>query len=59
MRNLKIIIFFALIISVSICYFIKKSNDHIECDTVTSKKINKNGNVKEEERHVCKENYSF
>jgi hypothetical protein len=40
-------------------YFIKISNDHLECDTVTSTKIDKNGNKVVNTKHVCNEKYSF
>ena len=61
MENTRTFIFFTLtmVLTVSICYFINKSNDHIECETETSTKIDKNGNEVLLKRHICREKYSL
>jgi hypothetical protein len=61
MKNNRIYII-SLLIGTLFCtayYFIKISNDHLECDTVTSTKIDKNGNKVVNTNHICKEKYSF
>jgi hypothetical protein len=61
MKNNRIYII-SLLIGILFCtayYFIKISNDHLECDTVTSTKIGKNGNKVVNTKHICKEKYSF
>lgn len=46
MTTKKTIIFIALlfVIGLSTNLFIKKSNDHIECETIVKKELDKNGN---------------
>jgi hypothetical protein len=61
MKNNKIYII-SLLIGTLFCtayYFIKINNDHLECETVTSIKIDKNGNKVVDTKHICKEKYSF
>lgn len=61
MKNIKIYII-SLLIGTLFCtayYFIKISNDHLECETVTSFKIDKNGNEMVKKSHLCKEKYAF
>jgi hypothetical protein len=61
MKNNRIYII-SLLIGTLFCtayYFIKISNDHLECDTVTSTEIDKNGNKVVNTKHICKEKYSF
>ena len=61
MPTKKILIFIALlfVISFSITFFIIRSNDHKECETLVKKELDKNGNEVTKEEHVCKEKYSF
>jgi hypothetical protein len=61
MGTTKILLFIALlfVISFSTIFFIKSSNDHIECDTILKRELDKNGNKVTVEEHVCKEKYSF
>jgi hypothetical protein len=54
-----IFIAFAFVMSFSATFFIIKSNDHKECETVIKKELDKNGNKITKEVHVCKEKYSF
>jgi hypothetical protein len=61
MKNNRIYII-SLLIGTLFCtayYFIKISNDHLECETVTSFKKDKNGNKVVDTKHICKEKYSF
>jgi len=61
MKNNRIYII-SLLIGTLFCtayYFIKISNDHLECDTLTSIEIDKNGNKVVVKKHICKEKYSF
>ena len=61
MKNNRIYII-SLLIGTLFCtayYFIKISNDHLECDTLTSIEIDKNGNKVVVTKHICKEKYSF
>jgi len=61
MKNNKIYII-SLLIGTLFCtayYFIKISNDHLECETITSTKIDKNRNSVVEKSHLCKEKYAF
>lgn len=61
MPTKRTLIFIALlfVISFSTTFFIIRSNDHIECDTLVKKEMDKNGNQIVTEEHVCKEKYSF
>ena len=61
MKNIKIYIISLLIVTLfcTVYYFIKTSNDHLECETVVSTTIDKNGNKVVDTRHICKEKYSF
>ena len=61
MKNNKIYII-SLLIGTLFCtayYFIKISNDHLECETVTSFKKDKKGNKVVDTKHICREKYSF
>ena len=61
MKNNKIYII-SLLIGTLFCtayYFIKISNDHLECETITSTKIDENGNPVVLKSHLCKEKYAF
>jgi uncharacterized membrane protein len=40
-------------------FFIIKSNDHIECETVVKKYKNNDGDIVTRTEHVCKEKYSL
>jgi hypothetical protein len=55
--------FFSIIlifsIALSTTFFVKRSNDHKECDTVVKKELNKNGHKVVTREHICKEKYSF
>jgi uncharacterized membrane protein len=53
---LVIIIF---ILSFSATFFIIKSNDHKECNTLEIKRKDTNGNLIVSQKHICKEKYSF
>jgi hypothetical protein len=46
-------------IAFSATFFIIKSNDHKECETVMKKSLDKNGQEVRTTKHVCKEKYSF
>ena len=61
MKNIKqfIILLFLGILFCSTYYFIIISNDHIECETIVSTKIDNAGNKIVETKHVCKEKFSF
>ena len=61
MKNKKNIAVSVLIIlfAVFTIIFIQKGNDHKECETVASVKIDKMGNKMIEKKHICKEKYSF
>lgn len=61
MKNNKIYII-SLLIGTLFCtayYFIKISNDHLECETMISTKVDKNGNEMVKKSHLCKEKYAF
>lgn len=47
------------ILTVSAVLFIRYSNDHKECSTVTEKTVNTNSETVVTTKHVCKEKYSF
>jgi hypothetical protein len=59
MSNIKTFIFCLIIVTISTCYFIKISNDHIECSTEIIKITDKIGNEVLEKKHICREKYSF
>ncbi|TDE52976.1 hypothetical protein [Flavobacterium sp. GT3P67] len=61
MPTKRTLIFIALlfVISFSTTFFIIRSNDHKECDTLVKKELDKNGNKITIKEHVCKEKYSF
>ncbi len=61
MKNNKIYII-SLLIGTLFCtayYFIKINNDHLECETIISTKVDKNGNEMVKKSHLCKEKYAF
>jgi hypothetical protein len=47
------------VISFSTIFFIKICNDHLECDRILKRELDKNGIEVTKEEHVCKEKYSF
>lgn len=56
----KIILFSAVLIIIFSLYgFIHFSNDHIECKTEITSKVDSKGNLVKEEVHICKEKYNF
>ena len=61
MKNIKIYITSLLVgtLFCTIYYFIKVNNDHIECETIISTKVDKNGNEMVKKSHLCKEKYAF
>jgi hypothetical protein len=61
MPTTRTLLFIALLFVISFLtiFFIKSSNDHIECDTILKRELDKNGNKVTVEEHVCKEKYSF
>ena len=48
-----------LVATISALTFIHFSNDHEECFTEISTKIDSNGTAVKEEKHICKEKYNF
>lgn len=54
-----IIAFFLSILFCSVYYFIKINNDHLECETIVTTNIDKNGNSIVRESHLCKEEFAF
>ena len=61
MPTKKTLIFIAIlfVISFSTTFFIIRSNDHKECETLVKKELNKNGKEVTKKEHVCREKYSF
>lgn len=61
MPTKRTLIFIALlfVISFSATFFIIRSNDHKECETVKKRELDKNGNKITRNEHLCKEKYSF
>ena len=55
------LIFIALlfVVSFSTTFFIIRSNDHKECETLLKKELDRNGIEVTKKEHVCKEKYSF
>lgn len=53
------IVLIVFIFSFSATFFIKKSNDHKECNIVQKKSKVVNGNIIVLKEHICKEKYSF
>lgn len=58
-RRFGIFMVVLIAISVSSVIFIRLSNDHKECSTVTIHTIDKENNDLVVQKHVCKEKYSF
>ena len=54
-----ILVLIVFIFSFSATFFIIKSNDHKECNTLQMKTKDANGNLIESKKHICKEKYSF
>jgi uncharacterized membrane protein len=54
-----LIVVVVFIFSFSATFFIIKSNDHKECNTLQMKTKDANGNLIESQKHICKEKYSF
>ncbi|MGO4905221.1 hypothetical protein [Flavobacterium sp. W20_MBD1_R3] len=61
MSTIKILFFIALlfVVSFSTISFIKISNDHLECDTILKRELDKNGFEVTKQEHVCNEKYSL
>ncbi len=58
--NRKIILLGVIVLAAVGGYvFIRSSNNHKECSTVKSVTTDENGNQVVNEKHVCKEKYSF
>ena len=56
----KVILFSAVLIVIFLLYgFIHFSNDHLECSTEITSKVDSKGNLVKEEVHICKEKYNF
>jgi hypothetical protein len=49
----------AFVLSFSVTFFIIRSNDHKECESVIKRFTDKNGNKVVLKEHVCKEKYAF
>jgi hypothetical protein len=58
-KRILILIALLFVISFSATFFVIKSNDHKECDTVIKIELDKNGNSVRKEEHICKEKYSL
>ncbi len=59
MKRIIFILGLILVSTISALTFIHFSNDHEECFTEISTKIDSNGNVVKEEKHICSEKYNF
>ncbi|MFD2907491.1 hypothetical protein ACFSX9_01960 [Flavobacterium ardleyense] len=59
MKKYTLILGLILIGTIATLIFIHFSNDHEECDTVTSTTTDSNGNSVKTEAHICKEKYNF
>ncbi len=60
MKNRLIIGILSLVVATfGLVFFINKSNDHQECNTVKKTSTDKNGNQVVFAKHVCNEKYSF
>ena len=64
--NLKIVMKKATVVSITIILlsimailFIKKSNDHLECNNESVTIENSNGEIITTNKHICKEKYSL
>lgn len=56
----KILVFGALtIITLGVVMFIVFSNDHVECEHTTKTYTDADGNKVTENKHICKEKFSF
>lgn len=49
----------AFVLGFSVTFFIIRSNDHKECESVIKRFTDKNGNKVILKEHVCKEKYAF
>jgi hypothetical protein len=47
------------ICTISVIFFIKDTNNHLECSNVTTITILKNGTKIEIPEHICREKYNF
>jgi uncharacterized membrane protein len=54
-----VLVIIVFIFSFSATFFIIKSNDHKECETLLINTKDKKGNLVETQKHICKEKYSF
>jgi hypothetical protein len=54
-----LIVIVVFIFSFLATFFIIKSNDHKECNTLKIKTKDINGILVESQKHICKEKYSF
>jgi uncharacterized membrane protein len=54
-----VLVIIVFIFSFSATFFIIRSNDHKECETLQIKTKDTNGNLVISQKHICKEKYSF
>lgn len=59
MKKFTLILASIIISTVSILLFIHYSNDHVECETISSTAKNANGETFTIENHICKEKFNF
>lgn len=60
MKRTFLVVFVTLIcITIGSLLFIKKNNDHKECDTQIVYTKDSDGNTITAEKHICKEKYNF
>jgi hypothetical protein len=58
-RSSYFVVILVFIISFFGTIFIIKNNDHVECETISKKFKNNDGDIVTRTEHVCKEKYSF
>jgi hypothetical protein len=59
MKRIIFILGLILVVTITALTFVHFSNDHEECSTEISTKIDSNGNVVKEKKHICNEKYNF
>jgi len=59
MKKIILIISALIFFTLSTVAFIHFSNDHKECSTESKTKIDSKGILVKEEKHICKEKFSF
>jgi hypothetical protein len=59
MKKIILIISALIFFTLSTVAFIHFSNDHMGCSTENKTKIDSNGILVKEEKHICKEKFSF